>query len=198
MTTETQTPGRTGKVRIPGGGYQPPSESDATEQPSTGSAIKTRDAQGHWLPGNIANPFGRPKKPESVTHALREKTNPVELAVHLLNLAYNADDHSTRLRATEYIYNRLEGTPRQTIDVNETDGPLSLLTAILTGMRERRGEVVDGELVAGAADPTQELQAPASQPTDAPPQLPPSPGRGRPKASNDKTPRKRRTSGKAG
>jgi hypothetical protein len=77
-----------------------------------------RDSHGRWLPGSVPNPAGRPKKGETLTDALRERVDKDELADIMVALA-----KAGNVRAATYIYDRIDGQPRQHIEMsNELDG----------------------------------------------------------------------------
>ena len=80
---------------------------------------------GTFAPGESGNPNGRPKKGESLTAILREYGNLIKeaengdrkpmkelLAAKLFELALKGD-----ITAIKYVYDRLEGTPKQTTEV---------------------------------------------------------------------------------
>jgi hypothetical protein len=70
-----------------------------------------RGDKGRFEKGTVANPNGRPKKGETFTDILRSKADPEDIADRLIALAKKGD-----LAALKYIYDRMDGTPRQTID----------------------------------------------------------------------------------
>jgi len=63
-------------------------------------------------PENI-NREGRPKKGEAFTDILRSKADADEIAEKLIEKAQDGD-----MAALKYIYDRLDGTPRQFVQVN--------------------------------------------------------------------------------
>jgi len=74
---------------------------------------KERDGNGRFVSGHSGGP-GRPKLEDSLTQALREVVNPQELATTLYNLAIT----SKYFPAAQYIYDRLEGKPKQHLEIN--------------------------------------------------------------------------------
>lgn len=76
-----------------------------------------RDDKGRFLKGNPGGP-GRPPKGESLTEALKAKADKQELADILIGLAKQGD-----LAALKYVYDRIDGSPRQTIDQTWTEMP---------------------------------------------------------------------------
>ena len=84
-------------------------------------ATNERDENGRFLPGVSGNPDGRPPKGESLTELLDQygktvdDTNQVErrqlLAALLWKMALDGD-----LPAIKYIFDRIDGTPRTTLD----------------------------------------------------------------------------------
>jgi len=88
-----------------------------------------------WQPGQSGNPNGRPRKTQSLTHALTEygkrsvdasdgqKTTLQELLVKTLwNLALGGD-----MTAIKYIFDRIDGKPIETM--------------ILPGMQQASGKI---------------------------------------------------------
>lgn len=73
-----------------------------------------RDSKtGRFLPGNNANPQGRPTK-RSLVEALRDMTDADEMAAMLLKRAKKSDT------VLMYVYDRLEGRPKQSSEVEHT------------------------------------------------------------------------------
>ncbi len=87
-----------------------------------------RDENGRWTPGQSGNPSGRPRR-ESLTSVLREladecppgdkRTRSELLANKIFEIALGGD-----IVAIKAIYERIDGTPRQTIQTE--DGPLEI------------------------------------------------------------------------
>ena len=73
-----------------------------------------------WAKGSSGNPAGRPKEPDDATltewlvHTLG-KHGAKDLAVELISLAKTPGSSPTKLAAIQYIYNRIEGMPRQSV-----------------------------------------------------------------------------------
>lgn len=67
--------------------------------------------------GNRVNPGGRPKSGESLTDVLRDQLlkngGKEKLAKKLIELAMKNNIH-----AIKYIYDRVDGTPKQSMDLN--------------------------------------------------------------------------------
>ena len=66
-----------------------------------------------WEKGQSGNPDGRPKKGKTYTDAIRAKFTPEELAKELESLILA---HS--FSALKYAYDRLEGTPKQHVEMS--------------------------------------------------------------------------------
>ncbi len=66
-----------------------------------------------WKPGISGNPEGRPKKGQSYTEALRAKYTPKDLVEKLDGFM-----EAGNFYALKYAYDRLEGTPKQHLEVN--------------------------------------------------------------------------------
>ena len=67
-------------------------------------------------------PPGRPPAEKSLTKALRDKVDPQEMAERILALARDKDK-GIALKATTYIYDRLDGTPIQSLRTQIDDLP---------------------------------------------------------------------------
>ena len=65
---------------------------------------------------------GRPPAEKSLTKALRDKTDPQKAAAGILELTTSKDE-AVRLRAWQYIYDRLDGTPIQSLRTQIDDLP---------------------------------------------------------------------------
>ena len=107
-----------------------------SEQDKTSENKPERDDNGRLLPGNTANPLGRPKGSISVVSAIKaklqecpegkEKTYLHYLVEKIMKKAVIDDDVSM----IKDIINRVDGMPRQNIglDGGEEDKPISILT----------------------------------------------------------------------
>ena len=67
-------------------------------------------------------PPGRPPAEKSLTKALRDKVDPQEMADRIIALAQDKDK-GIALRASTYIYDRLDGTPIQSLRTQSDDLP---------------------------------------------------------------------------
>ncbi len=72
-----------------------------------------------WKPGESGNPNGRPPKDEALTDILRSKIDKESLAEKLIELAMENGD----LAAIKYVYDRVDGRPKETIDASVTEIP---------------------------------------------------------------------------
>ena len=81
-----------------------------------------------FKPGKTGNPGGRPRTPEGVTEVLAwrlGKNGAKLLAEKLIKLATG---DKPDLRAIQYIYDRLDGKPRQSVEtINDGEDPFILL-----------------------------------------------------------------------
>jgi hypothetical protein len=67
------------------------------------------------------NRAGRPRKGEALTDVLARglrRPDREALVKELVRLALCAESESTRLAAIKYIFDRLDGSPRQAVDVD--------------------------------------------------------------------------------
>ena len=70
-----------------------------------------------WKPGQSGNPKGAPKKDNTLTGALREMADKQALGEKLIALAMEGN-----VAALKYVYDRVDGMPRQHIEMsNEKD-----------------------------------------------------------------------------
>lgn len=76
-----------------------------------------RDKKGQFAKGSVWNPKGRPRKGEALTDALSEHIDKDILAKKLSELV-----DKKNLGAIRYVYDRIDGKPKQLIRVsNEKD-----------------------------------------------------------------------------
>lgn len=76
-----------------------------------------RDDRGRFAPGNPGGP-GRPRKGEALTDILSRKIDKEEMATLLIEKAREGD-----FAAMKYIYDRIDGAPKQSIDAAITEIP---------------------------------------------------------------------------
>jgi hypothetical protein len=86
--------------------------------PAKHAEIK-RDANGHYLPGQSGNPYGRPRKGQTITDAIREAMDndlDVKGAVvaKIINMAREGD-----IGAIKLLMSYLEGAPMQKIQSDQ-------------------------------------------------------------------------------
>lgn len=77
-----------------------------------------RDDSGRFAPGHSGNPSGRPPKESALTDILKAKIDKDELAELLIGRARGGD-----LAALKYIYDRVDGRPKETIDATISELP---------------------------------------------------------------------------
>ena len=70
-------------------------------------------ADTRWKPGQSGNPNGRPPKGDALTDILRQKIDKDIIADKLIEIAL-ADGGD--LAALKYIYDRIDGRPKETIE----------------------------------------------------------------------------------
>lgn len=76
---------------------------------------------GQFKVGNPGGP-GRPPAEKSLTKALRDAVSPADAVRGLLALAQDKDP-AIRMKALSYIYDRLDGTPLQSLRTSSDDLP---------------------------------------------------------------------------
>jgi hypothetical protein len=76
-----------------------------------------RDENGRVISG-VLNPSGRPPKGQALTDILKLKVDKEEIAELLLEQARKGD-----MTAIKYIYDRVDGAPKQTLDAMVTELP---------------------------------------------------------------------------
>ena len=82
----------------------------------------------NWTKGQSANPAGRPKKEHSLTHILEQiGSEPVDetgltrkQALARLMWSKALDDGD--MPAMKYIYDRIDGSPKQAVEMTGADG----------------------------------------------------------------------------
>lgn len=102
-----------------------------------------------WGSGVSGNPNGRPKDPDNATltewliHVLG-KTGAKSLAQELIAIAKTPGATPTKLAAIQYIYDRIEGRPRQAVTTTTQDEhPLiSLFRKVTDDSKALEGRVV--------------------------------------------------------
>ena len=100
-----------------------------------------RDDRGHWLPGQSANPGGRPGVPEVIKATLRELS---PRAVERLGELLDSEDERIQLEAAKAILDRHLGRPAIQADLTlRGDAPAAHLQALIELARKRRAEPVD-------------------------------------------------------
>ena len=83
-----------------------------------------------WVKGQSGNPKGRIPRERSLTKYLIEATDKLakgdnvitvkqQLADKLISLALTGD-----IKALQYVYDRIDGKPKQSVDLGVVDGPL--------------------------------------------------------------------------
>jgi hypothetical protein len=69
------------------------------------------------------NRAGRPKKGLALTDVLErnlKRADKESIACELIRLALHGESESTRLAAIKYIFDRIDGSPRQAVEVDAT------------------------------------------------------------------------------
>lgn len=75
-----------------------------------------------WTKETAPKSPGRPPLEKSLTKALRDFTDPKRAAAEILALTESKDE-TIRLRAWQYIFDRLDGTPIQSLRTQSDDLP---------------------------------------------------------------------------
>jgi hypothetical protein len=100
-----------------------------------------RNGLGHWVPGNSANPGGRPGVPDVIKATLRELS---PRAVERLGELLDSADERIQLEAAKAILDRHLGRPAIQADLTlRGDAPAAHLQALIELARKRRAEPVD-------------------------------------------------------
>lgn len=94
-----------------------------------------------WQPGQSGNPAGRPPKGEALTDVLKSKINKEEIADKLIEIAMEKGD----LAALKYIYDRVDGRPKETIEGTFTEIPRYLGFALPPDVDESEDSEADTE-----------------------------------------------------
>ena len=94
---------------------------------------ENRSKNGQFLPGNNANPGGRPKGNPEVKEILKAAS--VDAAKRLVELSMS-DNEKIALPATIEILNRTEGKPRECVSMN-VNGGLDVRAQIRSVLMER-------------------------------------------------------------
>ena len=71
-----------------------------------------------WKKGESGNPNGRPPKDQALTDILRSKVDKEAIAEKLLEMVDGGD-----LAAIKYVYDRVDGRPKETIEGTFTEIP---------------------------------------------------------------------------
>ena len=112
---------------------------------------------GQFKVGNPGGP-GRPPAEKSLTKALRDAVSPADAVRGLLALAQDKDP-SIRMKALSYIYDRLDGTPLQSLRTSSEDLPRIVVRPRASGRAMEGG-------VGGGSIPTE--SAPVESASDIP------------------------------
>ena len=98
-----------------------------------------RDERGRIVKGSDPLFIGGGRKPlcASLTEALRNIAEPDKLAKRLLKLS-QSEDENIALASTKYIWDRLEGRPKESMDLNAnisitTEMRMEMIRQVVTG-----------------------------------------------------------------
>jgi hypothetical protein len=79
-----------------------------------------------FKPGQSGNTKGRPKKGETMTDILKSKIDKNTMADNLIKIAFHGEDDKVRFSASKYIYDRIDGMPKQTTQLQgDSENPLT-------------------------------------------------------------------------
>lgn len=117
----------------------------ALAQNRTTTAKRRRGPGRPFLPGNNANPGGRPKRDRALTAALEEVVDKTKLAEKLYKLALGGD-----MAAIKYVYDRIEGMPPQRreieiYNVREEAERIADELGFAVGSEERKAAIIEAE-----------------------------------------------------
>lgn len=93
--------------------------------------MEERDDKGRFVPGHTGGP-GRPKKGEALTDILQARIDKEELAEMLIGRAREGD-----LAAVKYIYDRIDGRPKETVEQTVFDMPKVIRFEAVDGAEDR-------------------------------------------------------------
>lgn len=96
-----------------------------------------RDEKGHWLPGSVPNPTGRPKKAQEQAYltAVTEAITPAELKAHILDLLTHTSWRA-KYAAVELILHYGQGKPIQRTQQLDNDIMKEFIDDIAAAMKE--------------------------------------------------------------
>ena len=117
---------------------------DAVEVVEPSETVGKHPVNGRFLPGNH---YGHgPPTQRTLTAALRDVADPDAMARRLVRRAAKSD------QVLMYIFNRLEGMPRQAIELEDKTEPpaIALLRALAAAMEARLVEELRQRLLAEA------------------------------------------------
>jgi len=101
-----------------------------------------RDDKGRFMPGVSGNEGGRPKGynfKKALGDALNE-TDPVSKKLNIIAIVEKAISMAKRgdMKAITWVSNRLDGIPKQSLDIQNTDSPINIWTTI----RDKNGNEI--------------------------------------------------------
>ena len=85
------------------------------------TATRRRGPGRPFIPGQTGNAGGRPKKDRQLTAVLETVVDKQELGEKLWKLVLSGDTDAIKLAAIKYIYDRIDGTPPQRVQVEISD-----------------------------------------------------------------------------